>query len=69
MRRKAKYCPSQESAGLRKGDIIISVNEIPVGNMRAYSEALKKLDPGDEIRVDLLRDAVEMTLNTHVTER
>jgi hypothetical protein len=58
-----------ESAGLRKGDIIISVNETPIADLRVYAEALKKLDPGDEIRVTFLRDGAEQTLNTHVTER
>jgi hypothetical protein len=58
-----------ERAGLRKGDIITVVNEIPVNDLRSYSEALKKLDPGDAIRVNFLRDGIEMTLSTHVTER
>ena len=58
-----------ERAGLRKGDIIIAVNETAVTDMRSYSEALKALDPGDEIRVHFLRDGVEKTLHTQVTER
>jgi aminopeptidase N len=58
-----------ERAGLRKGDIIIAVNEITVTDMHSYSEALKTLDPGDEIRVRFLRSGVEMTLQTQVTER
>jgi S1-C subfamily serine protease len=56
-------------AGLRKGDIIVVVNERPVGGMRAYSDALKKLTPGDEIRVRFLRDGAAKTLVTHVNER
>jgi S1-C subfamily serine protease len=58
-----------ERAGIRKGDIIIAVNEITVTDMHSYSEALKTLDPGDEIRVRFLRSGVEMTLQTQVTER
>jgi membrane-associated protease RseP (regulator of RpoE activity) len=58
-----------ERAGLRKGDIIMIVNETPVDDLRAYSEALKQLGPGDEIRVNFLRDGVEKTLSTQVTER
>jgi hypothetical protein len=60
--------PAQR-AGLRTGDIIIAVNEAPVDGMRTYSEALKQLEPGDEILVSFLRDGVEKTLSTHVTER
>ena len=60
--------PAQH-AGLRKGDIIIAVNETAVTDMRTYSEALKQLDPGDAIRVRFLRDGVEKTMDTQVTER
>ena len=45
------------------------MNDTPVNDLSAYSEALKKLDPGDEIRVNFLRDGIEKTLSTHVTER
>ncbi|NNJ98441.1 MAG: M20/M25/M40 family metallo-hydrolase [Gammaproteobacteria bacterium] len=56
-------------AGLRPGDIIIRVNGEPVDGMRGYSEALKKLAPGDEIRVRYLRDGVQKTAATQVTAR
>jgi len=56
-------------AGLRTGDIIVAVNEGPVKGMRAYSDALKKLNPGDEIRLRFLRDGVGKTLSTRVNER
>jgi membrane-associated protease RseP (regulator of RpoE activity) len=55
--------------GLRKGDIITTVNEAPVVNMRQYSEALKQLSPGDEIRVCYLREGTESVVTTRVTER
>jgi hypothetical protein len=58
-----------ERAGLRTGDIIIAVNAEPVNGMRAYSGALKKLAPGDEIRVRYLRNGIERTLTARVTER
>ena len=56
-------------AGLRTGDIITRVNEEPIDGMRGYSEALKKLAPGDEIRVRYLRDGVEKTATTQVIAR
>jgi len=55
--------------GLRKGDIITTVNEAPVVSMRQYSEALKQLSPGDEIRVRYLREGTESIVTTRVTER
>lgn len=56
-------------AGLRKGDIIKRVNETPVRSMRDYSEALKQLQPGDEIRVGFTRDGAALTATARVTER
>jgi len=56
-------------AGLRKGDVIIAVNDAPVRDMRQYSEALKQLKPGDEIRVRFLREGVEQVIKTRVISR
>lgn len=56
-------------AGLLRGDIIIRVNEEPIDGMRGYSEALKKLAPGDEIRVRYLRDGAKKTATTQVIAR
>jgi len=56
-------------AGLRRGDIITAVNAVPVNGLREYSDALKKLAPGDEIQVRYQRDGVEKSLKTRVTER
>jgi S1-C subfamily serine protease len=60
--------PAQQ-AGLRRGDIIIQVNAQAVDGLRAYSDALKKLAPGDGIRVRYLRDGLEQSLHTRVTAR
>ena len=40
-------------AGLRKGDIIRRINETPVHDLRQYSESLRRLSPGDEIRISI----------------
>jgi hypothetical protein len=58
-----------ETAGLRSGDIIIGVNGEPIDGMRGYSEALKKLAPGDQIHVRYLRDGVQKTAKTQVIAR
>jgi aminopeptidase N len=60
--------PAQQ-AGLRTGDIIVRVNETPVDGMRSYSEALQQLEPGDDIRVNFLRNGETKALHTRVTER
>jgi aminopeptidase N len=56
-------------AGLRAGDIIVEVNEAAVTDMRSYSNALRQLSPGDEIRVRFSRDSSEQRIVTRVTER
>jgi predicted metalloprotease with PDZ domain len=57
------------SAGLRAGDIISAVNDRPVTNMRDYAQALRVLQPGDEIRVRFRRGTHEQVVTTRVTER
>jgi hypothetical protein len=56
-------------AGLREEDIIVSVNEEPIRNLRDYAQALRALNPGDEIRIRFRRDGGEQTVTTRVTER
>jgi len=56
-------------AGLREEDIIVSVNDAPIRNLRDYAQALRSLNPGDEIRIRFRRDGGEQTVTTRVTER
>jgi hypothetical protein len=53
-------------AGLRKEDIIVTVNEVPVHNLRDYAQALRTLNPGDEIHIRFLRHGNEQTVSTRV---
>jgi len=55
--------------GLQAGDVIIAVDDAAVGDLRDYAAALKRLHPGDEIRVRFLRAGVERTVTTRVAER
>ena len=56
-------------AGLQAGDVIIAVNQGAVDDMRDYAAALKRLQPGDEIRVRFRRAGAEQTVTTRVVER
>jgi hypothetical protein len=56
-------------AGLRAGDVIIAVNGSPVAGLRDYAAALRRLEPGDEIRVRVRRDGQERIYTTRVTQR
>jgi hypothetical protein len=58
-----------EQAGLRKGDVIIALNDMPVTTLRDYARALKQLHPGEEIRIRFRRQGREQSVTTHVTVR
>jgi aminopeptidase N len=56
-------------AGLQGGDVIIAVDDGAVADMRDYAAALKRLRPGDEIRVRFRRAGEEQTVTARVVER
>jgi len=49
-------------AGLRRGDIILKVNDVEVNDAGALRDALAKLKPGDEVRLRIARGEAERTL-------
>jgi aminopeptidase N len=51
-----------QMAGLQKGDVIISIDDQKVNNLRDYSQALKKFKAGDSAKVVFLRQGVELTI-------
>jgi len=58
-----------DQAGLRKGDRIIRMGASPVNDLRAFSEFLKTLHPGDRISIFFIRDGKEQTGEATVKER
>lgn len=42
--------------GLKKGDVITAINDIPVTNMAMLQEALAKFSPGDTVNIKIVRD-------------
>ena len=44
------------AAGMKNGDIIIAINGKKVGNIYEYMDRLQKLEAGETISVDVLRD-------------
>ena len=50
-----------ERAGMRKGDIIIKVNNMEVNSYASMMEEVALFNPGDEVDVDFLRDGKTMT--------
>jgi aminopeptidase N len=58
-----------EKAGLQKGDIIIQLGQYKVKNLREYSDALKKFNPGDVVDLHYLRDGKENQTKIELTAK
>ncbi|HEY3389919.1 MAG TPA: M20/M25/M40 family metallo-hydrolase, partial [Prolixibacteraceae bacterium] len=48
--------------GMKKGDIITSINGKPVNNIQDYMFRMNQLKPGESIAVEVLRDSQKMVL-------
>lgn len=46
-------------ASLRKGDVVVQVDEFKVSNLREYSDVLKKYHPGDKVTFVYIREGKE----------
>jgi len=57
-----------EKAGLKKGDVILSVNGIKVGTMNRLYTVLVSFKDGDSVSVEYLRDGETYTVNVTVSE-
>jgi C-terminal processing protease CtpA/Prc len=51
-----------EKAGLRAGDVVVSLGKTPVKNVYDYTYALGEMRPGEEVDVVIRRDGKQMTL-------
>ncbi|MAG13369.1 MAG: peptidase S1 [Spirochaetales bacterium] len=51
------------------GDIIVSIKDTPVRSLQDYYNALEATDPGDSIRVEVIRDGDAVELNIKLAER
>ncbi|MGB7930897.1 MAG: M20/M25/M40 family metallo-hydrolase [Gammaproteobacteria bacterium] len=56
-------------AGLQAGDIIVEVNGTPVNNLPEYAQALKQLQPGEEMVIRYIRNGEEQHTTARVTAR
>jgi S1-C subfamily serine protease len=48
--------------GMKKGDIIVSINGKPVGNIQDYMFRMNQLKAGETISVEVLRGAQKVVL-------
>ena len=58
-----------EKAGLKEGDVITKIGDNEVSGMREFSEALKKLAPGDKVAVQVLREGKPVTVEATLAAR
>ncbi len=55
-----------EAGGLKKGDIITAINDLPVANIYDYMARLNTLKKGQLIKVEILRDGKKEVLNVQL---
>ncbi|BCX02208.1 MAG: hypothetical protein KatS3mg053_0146 [Candidatus Roseilinea sp.] len=55
-------------AGIRRGDIILQVNDVEVNDAQALRDALAKLKPGDEAQIRVARGDSELTFKVTLGE-
>jgi hypothetical protein len=55
-------------AGIRAGDIIVSVNGRRFGGPTLFVNGIRQMSPGEDIDIVVLRDGQEMTFNTQLAD-
>ena len=58
-----------ERGGLLAGDVLVELNGEPIADLRAYSDALKRLSAGDRVRVTYLRGTERKTVEVEAAAR
>lgn len=58
-----------EKGGLKKGDIIIEINNTPVNSIKDMAEILKMYNPGNKVRIRFIRGERKMDTEVELTER
>jgi S1-C subfamily serine protease len=58
-----------EKAGVKKGDIIIKVEEVEIKSSSQLQEQIGRYSPGDKVSLTVLRDNKEIKLNAELKNR
>jgi serine protease Do len=56
-------------AGLRREDVIISVNDTPISSTGHFNRLISRLAPGTKVAIKIRREEREFTLNAEVVEK
>ncbi len=57
------------AAGIREEDVLVAIDGEQIGNLRAYADALRKHQPGDLIRIKIVRGKHELSVEAKLAER
>ena len=52
----------QEKAGIKKGDVIVSIKGEEINNIYDYMYRLEKLEAGETVEIIIIRDGEERAL-------
>jgi serine protease Do len=58
-----------EEAGIQVGDIVVTIDDQDIIDLRSYSAILKSYAPGDEIAVTVIRDGERLPFKATLSER
>jgi len=58
-----------EAAGLKAGDLLVAIDDDDVADIRGYSDILRNHEPGDTIRLRVVRDGEEIELEAQLAAR
>ena len=58
-----------QGGGLRKGDVVVEFGGKEIGDIYAYTYALRKHAPGDEVDIVVLREGERLTLTVTLGDR
>lgn len=56
-------------AGLRRNDVILSINNTAMSSMGQFNRFISKLLPGSKVEIKILREQKEFTVTAEVTEK
>jgi hypothetical protein len=58
-----------EKAGLREGDVLVSLNDQRIDTLNEYADILRRLEPEDAVKIRFLRGGELHTIETQVVQR